>query len=173
MGRAIFRPSVALGSGRARPKWRPQSVSHSGHFCPRVCRAARRRRMTMTAEEVRYHGDFFRSSDPARHRLGGGGRHPPSYGRGEPSDASFERYFSTTAGRRGGTFGVEPVGRGSSEREVGTVKELSAQLREVQVSALTTCARREVHDNPETSSKPRMARSCSSRARDLFKTRAR
>lgn len=127
----------------------------------------------MTAEEVRYHGDFFRSSDPARHRLGGGGRHPPSYGRGEPSDASFERYFSTTAGRRGGTFGVEPVGRGSSEREVGTVKELSAQLREVQVSALTTCARREVHDNPETSSKPRMARSCSSRARDLFKTRAR
>ena len=26
----------------------------------------------MTAEEVRYHGDFFRSSDPARHRLGGG-----------------------------------------------------------------------------------------------------
>jgi hypothetical protein len=103
--------------------------------------------MTMTAEEVRYHGDFFGSSDPARHRLGGGGRHPPSYGRGEPSDASFERYFSSTAGRRGGTFGVEPDGRGSSEREVGTVKELSAQLREVQVSAPTTCARREVHHN--------------------------
>ena len=39
------------------------------------------------------------------------------------------------------------------------MKELSAQLREVQVSALTTCARREVHDNPETSSKPQMARS--------------
>ena len=68
--------------------------------------------------------------------------------RGEPSDASFERYFSFTAGRRGGTFGVEADGRGSSERKVGTVKELSAQLREVQVSAPTTCARREVLHNP-------------------------
>ena len=167
---SLGRPGFWTGQTQVAPS---KSVSNSGHFCPRVCRAARRRRMTMTAEEVRYHGDFFRSSDPARHRLGGGGRHPPSYGRGEPSDASFERYFSTTAGRRGGTFGVEPVGRGSSEREVGTLKELSAQLREVQVSARRHAPDAKFTTTPETSSKPRMARSCSSRARDCrFKTRA-